>query len=143
MCVFFPISMANKFSETKIYYIFFTKTSLFSNLKKWFFKMIFLRFFLSSVFISIYGFKQACWSNLMILCTFSILIHDSMFVLNFLNFLYSCRFPISFSNFSIFILSAKKTNYCEGYVNCQNIEHQLRENILHHYHHYSFLWNLY
>ena len=143
MC-FFPISMANTFSETKIYCIFFTKMSLFSNLKKIFFKMIFLLFFLSSVFISIYGFKQACWSNLMILCTFSILNTRFNVCFKFLICItYSCKFPISFSNFSIFILSAKKTNYCEGYVNCQNIEHQLQENILHHYHHYSFLWNLY
>ena len=45
----------------------------------------------------------------------------------------SCKFTVGFSTFSIFILSGKKGKSFEDHVIFRDIEHQLEENILHHY----------
>ena len=42
----------------------------------------------------------------------------------------SCKFPWSFSTFSIFILSGKLVNDCEGYVNFQDIQCQLKISLI-------------
>ena len=52
----------------------FSKNYIIHQLEKFFFKVIF--FFFSSVFISMYGFNQVSWLNLIILCTFSMLLYD-------------------------------------------------------------------
>ena len=51
----------------------------------------------------------------------------------------SFKLAASFSTFSIFILSEKIVNHDEVHVIFQVIDHHLRENILHHFLHYSFL----
>ena len=48
---------------------------------------------------------------------------------------------MSFSTFSMFIFQVKMINHAEGYSNFLCIEHQLQENILHHFLHHNFLWN--
>ena len=40
--------------------------------------------------------------------------------------------------FQFWLFPAKRANHVEGYVNFQDIEHQLQNNILYHCHHYSF-----
>ena len=88
----FLISIVNIFSEKIVLFLYYMTASLFSSykfvislfsnifhgflenyiihqLEKIFFKIIY-DFFLRSVFLSIYGFIQAFWSKLMILCTF-------------------------------------------------------------------------
>ena len=47
------------------------------------------------------------------------------------------QFLLIFFQFSFF--EVKMINNCEGYVNFQDIGHQLQENILHYYYHYSLL----
>ena len=49
----------------------FCKSCIVQYLEKIFFKISFCIFFLSSVFILIFGFNQASWLDLMTLCTFS------------------------------------------------------------------------
>ena len=51
----------------------------------------------------------------------------------------SCKLATSFSTVLIFILPGKKLNHCQGYVNSQKIKQQIQGNILHQYHHGSFL----
>ena len=51
----------------------------------------------------------------------------------------SCKLATCFSTFSISILSGKNGKSYLVRVIFQDIEHQLRENILHHFLHYSFL----
>ena len=53
-----------------------------------------------------------------------------------------CRLATSFSTFSISLFQVKLVNLCEVHLIFPDIEHQLQENILHHFLHYSFLWNL-
>ena len=90
--------------------IVFQKLALFLNLKKLIFSKIisFFAFFLSSVFISMYGFSQTFWLNWMILCNFfSILIHYSMpqfFMCTTYSF-WLCKLDTSFLTFSIFVIS--------------------------------------
>ena len=89
--------------------IVFQKLALFLNLKKLIFSKIisFFAFFLSSVFISMYGFSQTFWLNWMILCNFfSILIHYSMpqfFMCTAYSF-WLCKLDTSFLTFSIFVI---------------------------------------
>ena len=37
----------------------------------------------------------------------------------------SCKLATSFSNISILILLANREDHCEGYENCQYIEHEI------------------
>ena len=107
-------------------------------------KMLFENhFYLSSVFISTDDFRQAFWLNLMIrwytfFNTNPWLSACSKFLICIKYFLL-CKLAISFSTFSIFILSGKMVNQCEGYVDFQDIECERQENILQHNHRYSFL----
>ena len=55
----------------------------------------------------------------------------------------SCKLATSLSTFSVFILLSKKGKSLWSLCKLQDIEHQLQENILHHYVHCGFLWNLY
>ena len=93
----------------------FLRTALFINLKKYL-KKFFFAFFLNSVFISIYGYSQAFWLNLMTLLTFvqSNLWFSACF--RFLVFIVSCKVTTTFSTFQFSFLQAKKANHCEGYV---------------------------
>ena len=49
----------------------------------------------------------------------------------------SYKLATSFSSFTSFQI--KKTNHYEVHVIFENIEHQLEENIFHHFLHYNFL----
>ena len=51
----------------------------------------------------------------------------------------SFKFATNFSTFSVLILSGKKLNHCEEYVNFKDIEHHLQGNIIHYYIYDSFL----
>ena len=51
----------------------------------------------------------------------------------------SCKLAANFSTFLIFILSHKMLYHYGGHVLFQDIEHQLEENMFHHFLHYSFL----
>ena len=113
----------------------FTKTALFFNLKKSFSKSVF-PFFISSLFILIYEFSQTFRLNLMDLLTF---FKTNQWFNAYFKFVIcitysplSCKFATSFATFSIFILSGKKVNlcHCKGYVNFQDINHQLLEKYL-------------
>ena len=48
----------------------------------------------------------------------------------------SFKFATNFSTFSVLILSGKKLNHCEEYVNFKDTEHQLQGNI------YNILYNI-
>ena len=51
----------------------------------------------------------------------------------------SCKSATKFFNFLNFsFFETKSVNHCEDYVNFQDIEDELQQNILHHFHHYSF-----
>ena len=55
----------------------------------------------------------------------------------------ACKLATSFSAFSVNSFSLlKMVNHYEGHLDFQDIEHQLRENILYHFHDYSYLWDL-
>ena len=73
--------------------------------------------------------------------------HDLVFVLNtscvWHILFYHASWPQVFQVFQFSFFQAKKVNNCEGYVNFQDTEDQLRENILHHYLHCIVLQNLY
>ena len=123
----------------------FAQNCIVHQFKKVFFKIIF-SFFLRSVFSSIHGFNHAFWLNLIILCTFcnsnpwfnacfKFLMCITYSVLSF-------KLATCFSTSLILLLKAKRVIQCVGYVKFWNIEHQFQENIHHHFHHYSFLWNL-
>ena len=68
---FFSFSVVTSFISLSFltFSIVLQKTELFMNLKKYFSKSFFTSF-LSLVFISIYGFSQPFWLNLITLCTF-------------------------------------------------------------------------
>ena len=55
---------------------------------------------------------------------------------------FPCKLATSFSTFSIFILASKNGKLLKVHVIFQDIEHQLRENILHHFLHY-IIYELY
>ena len=128
-------------------YIFhgFFKNGIVHQIRKIFFKIIFL----SSVFISMYACSQAFWLNLINLWTFVKSNPWSNACFKFLicmtNSVLSFKLATSFSTFSfefcIFILSGKMINHHEISVSFEDTEHQLRENILHYFLHYSFWWN--
>ena len=128
------------FSNTS--HSFFQKITLFINTKKYFSKLFFA-FFLRSVFISIYCFSQAFWLNVITLWTFLKINPGFDFCFKFLICIIysvlSLKLATSFSASSVFVLSGKMVNYQEIQVIFNNIEHQLWENILHHFLHYSFL----
>ena len=111
----------------------FLKTVLFISFKNDFSKPYFA-FFLSPMFISIYGFNQAFRLNLMILCNFSKTYPSFNACFKFRLFMIysflSCKFGTSFSTFSFSYFQIKGVNHCKGYVNCHDIEHQLQENII-------------
>ena len=52
----------------------------------------------------------------------------------------SCELAFRFVQFSFFLV--KMVTYYEVHVIFQDTEYQLQENILYHFLHYSFLWNL-
>ena len=65
-----------------------------------------------------------------------------MVVLNFLcvqHILYQAGLPQVFQLFQFLFFQIKRVNHCEGYVNFQDVEHQLQENTLYHFDHYNFL----
>ena len=89
----------------------FSKNWIIYQPEKVFVKVIFC-FFLRSVFISIYGFSQLFWLNLVTLWTF---FKTNPWFNAYFKFLLcltypvlSCKLPTSFSTFLIFILSGKK-----------------------------------
>ena len=95
----------------------FPKTTLFINLKIYFSKYFF-SFFLSFVFISIYGFSQASWMYLITkTCIFSIRIHDLVLVLNLFCVQHSlfhytnCLHVFQPFPFSFFMV--RKVNHCD------------------------------
>ena len=112
----------------------FSKKMHYSSTQKFFFQNHFLFFFVTSLFISTYGFNQTFWLNLMPLCFF----FNSNLGLNvcFKFFMsrtcssFPCKFVPRLSNFPNFILSRKKNcegfrqkgNHCEGYINFQSAE---------------------
>ena len=59
-----------------------------------------------------------------------------------LNFLCVERIPFYHTSllqvFQLLFIQAKTVNHCEGYVSFLGIEHQLQENVLHHFLHYNF-----
>lgn len=74
-----------------------------------------------------------------------VLIYDWVLVLKFLymHIFLPIKFNARFSIFSIFILSSENgKSHCEVHVNFEDIKHELQENILYCYLHYSILWNL-
>ena len=94
------------------FFMFLLKTELFMNLKKYFSKSFF-PFFLSFVFMSMYGLRQDFWLNLMALCTFfetntwfNTCLKFAMWITY--SFL-SCMLATHFSTLSIFILSGKRS----------------------------------
>ena len=114
----------------------FPKTALFMNLKKSFSKPSFC-FFLRSVFISIYGFSQAFWLNVITLWT---LVKSNPWLNACFKFLMcltysvlSCKLAQAFRVFQFSFLVKMVNNY-QVHVIFQYIEHHLQENIL-----YSFL----
>ena len=48
----------------------------------------------------------------------------------------------AFQLFQSSFFPVKMVNHCEGHVIFHDTEHELQQNILHHFLHYSFLWNL-
>ena len=110
------------------------------------FLKLFFAFFLRSVFLSLYDFSQVFWLNLIIPYTLrsANLCFNPCFKF-FMCIKYSgwpWKLVTSFSTFQFSFFQTERVNYCENYVNFQNIEHHLLENNFHHFHHYSFLWNL-
>ena len=89
----------------------FFKNCIIHQLIKIFFKIFFFLLFFLAVFISINGFNQAFWLNLMILCTFSNTNPRFDACFKFLMCItYSslpCKFATSFSTLSVFIISSK------------------------------------
>ena len=51
----------------------------------------------------------------------------------------TCMTYSAFCFFQFSFFQVKRVNHCTGYVNFQDIEHQLQEIVFHHFHHYSFL----
>ena len=117
----------------------FLKTELFTKLKN-IFRNQFFAFLLSSLFVSINGFNQAFWLNLMTLCTFSStnpwLNACFKFVICITHSSLSWKFATNFSTSPIFIPSGQNCKFCEGYVNFLGIGHQLQQNILRHFLHH-------
>ena len=66
-----------------------------------------------------------------------------MLVLNFLCkkyiHFYHASLQQAFQLFQSSFFQVKRINHCEGHVIFKDIEHQLEENILYHFLHYSFL----
>ena len=125
--------------------IIFPKTELFINLKKPFSKSCFA-FYLRSVFISIYGFSQAFWLNLITLWTFfkanpwfnpcfKFLMCRTYSVL-------SCKLSTSFLTFSIYILSGKNSKSLWGLWNSFSVLNINFKNFLDHFLHSSSLSSL-
>ena len=114
----------------------FSKNCIIHQLKKMFFKISFC-FFFKSMFIWIYGFRRAFWINSIILWTsFKTNLWFNACFKFLMCITYSvlwCKSATSFSTISIFILSVKMVNHYEVYVIFQDINHQLLENILHHF----------
>ena len=119
------------------FFIVLPKTALFINLRKNVSKSCFA-LFLRYVFISIYGFSQAFWLNLITLWTNPWFNACFKFLMWIIFSVLLCKLPTNFSTFSIFILFAKIVNHCEGHVIFQDIEHQLHWNIVHYFLCYSF-----
>ena len=53
---------------------------------------------------------------------------------------YRVNQPQAFQLFQSLFFQAKMVNHCEGYVIFQDVEHQLQQNILHHFLHYRFFF---
>ena len=107
---------------------FVLKITFFINLKKRFWKLFFA-LFPSSVLISLYDLNTWLFAHFA-------LTYDLMPVLNFFLF-FIMQFCYMFLCFQV-----ERVNHCQSYVNFQDIEHQFQDNIPHHNHHYSLLWNI-
>ena len=142
-CCYFKFNISMFFFF--LFLIVFKKTELFINLKNYFSKLIFA-FCLSLVFISIHGFNEAFWLNLITLWTFFKINPWFNSCFTFLMWMtywvLSCKLVTSFSTFRFSFSQVKMVNHCEIHVIFKDIEYHLRENILHHFLHYSFEWNL-
>ena len=88
-------------------------------------------FLLSSMFISMYGFRQAFRLNLMTLWNFfktNLWFNASFKFLMWITYSFlSCKLATSFSLFQFSFFQAKRVNHCEGYVIFHDIELHLQE----------------
>ena len=106
----------------------FSKTALLISLKKSFSKSFFT-FFLTSVFMSMYGFNQAFWLNLMTLCTFfktNLWFNTCCkFLMWITYFFYHTSWLKDFWLSQFFFSQAKRINHWEDHTTFHHIKHQL------------------
>ena len=133
---------------TSLIPLFFLKFSIASpKLHYWSTSILFFAFFLRSVFISIYGFIQAFWLNLITLWNF---FKNNPWFNACFKFLMcitypvlSCKLATSFSTFSIYLLSGKNGKSLWSSCNFPWVStSKKKKKFLHNFLHCSVLWNI-